>query len=285
MGGGSGGGGGGGSARPATSEERELWKEQAGLARETAKIARAKWDEWRSYGLPALKDLHQRVDKWASPSRIQHLQGAATSDISASYDRERSSLRNQLGRYGMTPGSGKFAAGLRTLALGRAADTAGAKTKVRTGILDRDLANRMGLVSMWRGHSGGQAMQGLTSASQSLGTVSGQMGRSRMFQNQLDHQSDMAAGAGLGQLAGNLGSAAIMAWSDIRLKENIKPVGELPKGIMVYEFNYIDDDENVYTGVLADQVMKVMPQYVGEEEGFLTVDYYGLMKEIMEDGN
>ena len=87
----------------------------------------------------------------------------------------------------------------------------------------------------------------------------------------------------VGNLAGTLGQAWI-AKSDRRLKRNIKPVGELRSGLTVYEFNYLDDPETLYTGLMADEVFEVMPHHVGADGGYLTVDYGGVLEEEMRDG-
>lgn len=43
-------------------------------------------------------------------------------------------------------------------------------------------------------------------------------------------------------------------------------------GFPVYSFNYIGDND-VYVGVIAQDVMDIMPDAVQEVDGFLTVDY------------
>lgn len=74
----------------------------------------------------------------------------------------------------------------------------------------------------------------------------------------------------------NMGAPAWMVngasfLSDRRLKENVKPAGER-NGFPIYEFNYINDPQ-VYVGVMADEVEKIMPEAIGEFGGYKTVDY------------
>jgi hypothetical protein len=61
--------------------------------------------------------------------------------------------------------------------------------------------------------------------------------------------------------------------SDRRLKRDIVQVGTLPSGIHLYEFNYIWGGPR-YVGVMAQDVLKVMPEAVIiDQYGFYRVDY------------
>ena len=76
-----------------------------------------------------------------------------------------------------------------------------------------------------------------------------------------------------------LGGAGIMKWSDIRIKENIKSIGQLSNGLPVYEYEYKADwkDEaghGKHIGVMAQDVEKVIPYaVVTMENGFKKVRY------------
>lgn len=71
-----------------------------------------------------------------------------------------------------------------------------------------------------------------------------------------------------GQVAGAAGALAPF-FSDIRLKEDIKLVGQSTSGINIYNFKYKGDDK-VYQGVMAHQVPEA--SYV-HDNGYLVVDY------------
>lgn len=87
--------------------------------------------------------------------------------------------------------------------------------------------------------------------------------------------------SGLMSLGGTLGSAAIMA-SDIRTKENIKPIGWLPNGLPVYEYEYKPEFKDQWghgkqVGVMAQEVEQVMPEAVIEHpDGYKMVNYGAL---------
>ena len=84
------------------------------------------------------------------------------------------------------------------------------------------------------------------------------------------------------QVAGplaQLGSAAIAARSDIRLKTEIKRVGKLPNGIPVYRWEWTKEAKEIVKdqpafGVLAQEVLDFMPDAVTVgTDGYYQVDY------------
>jgi len=83
--------------------------------------------------------------------------------------------------------------------------------------------------------------------------------------------------SGLMGLGGTLGAAAIM--SDIRTKENIKPIGWLPNGLPVYEYEYkpewkAEAGHGKFIGVMAQEVEQVMPEAViTRPDGYKMVNY------------
>lgn len=78
-----------------------------------------------------------------------------------------------------------------------------------------------------------------------------------------------------------LAGAGMMAFSDIRLKENIIPVGVLANGLTLYSYEYIDEvkyhplaGEGLQVGVMAQEVEQVYPYAVKTlDDGYKVVDY------------
>ena len=69
--------------------------------------------------------------------------------------------------------------------------------------------------------------------------------------------------------------ANITTWqtSDIRLKENIKKIGESLSGLGIYKFNYIGQVKK-YIGTMADEVIKIVPEAaILGDDGFYRVNY------------
>lgn len=82
---------------------------------------------------------------------------------------------------------------------------------------------------------------------------------------------------GSGGILGSLLQAAPAIFSDMRLKTNIEPVGALPDGLGVYEFDYLPNiglPEGRHRGVMAEEVAKLRPWALGPKVGgFATVRY------------
>jgi len=96
-----------------------------------------------------------------------------------------------------------------------------------------------------------------------------------------DFNAKQAAQANLNKGLFEMGAAAIPMFSDIRLKENIKPVGVMANGLTLYSFEYVDEvkshplaGEGVHVGVMAQEVEQVFPYAVKTlDDGYKVVDY------------
>lgn len=75
-----------------------------------------------------------------------------------------------------------------------------------------------------------------------------------------------------------LGTAALTAFSDERVKENIKEVGKTNDGQPIYKFNYIGSPMT-QIGLMAQDVEKHKPEAVGDSGGIKTVDYDAATKD------
>ncbi len=79
---------------------------------------------------------------------------------------------------------------------------------------------------------------------------------------------------GLGQAAGGVGSlinAGSTLFSDRRLKSNIRRIGTHQLGIGIYEYDIFGERQ---TGVMADEVLRVLPEaVVVDQTGFYCVNY------------
>ena len=74
----------------------------------------------------------------------------------------------------------------------------------------------------------------------------------------------------MGQMAGlATAGATIMNASDIRLKENVKQIGQSPSGINIYSFKFKGDVDQ-YQGVLAHEVPYAS---IVDDSGYWKVDY------------
>jgi hypothetical protein len=74
--------------------------------------------------------------------------------------------------------------------------------------------------------------------------------------------------------------------SDVRLKENVKPLGSMG-GVNFYNWDWNDEGKKIASpeqptfGVMADELRETHPHLVKRgQDGYLRVDYRGLSKEL-----
>ena len=106
-----------------------------------------------------------------------------------------------------------------------------------------------------------------TVLNQSQGTTSSQ---SQNTSNGVTNATNPTSQGGLMDLA----PLAMMAFSDRRLKKDIKPIGRY-KEYPVYEFSYLWDDIK-HIGVMAQDVMLTNPDAVSIHHGYYAVNYAAL---------
>ena len=140
-----------------------------------------------------------------------------------------------------------------------------------------------------------QGLAGMNSGYGAAGTMAGQLGSNAtgMFGAQASYKvgADKAAADAnpMGALIGagaQLGAASIK-YSDRRLKQDIELVGRDERtGLNLYEFSYKDMPHERWRGVMADEVLQVMPSAVHtNDEGFMSVDYSALGLEMTKAGD
>lgn len=88
-----------------------------------------------------------------------------------------------------------------------------------------------------------------------------------LYNSQVGQSNSMTNG--LMGLAGTIGAAFI---SDRRMKRDIEKVGDDPRGFGIYKFRYLWDDVE-RTGVMADEVEKIIPEAVIDVGGVKAVNY------------
>jgi hypothetical protein len=121
------------------------------------------------------------------------------------------------------------------------------------------------------------AQQATTSGADLLGAA--QMGYNAQMG---DFNAKQAAQANFNQGLMGLGGAGIMAFSDIRTKENIKNVGWLPNGLPIYEFDYKSEYKDMaghgrFIGVMAQDVEMVQPEAVITNANGIKMVNYGVL--------
>jgi hypothetical protein len=245
------------------------------------------------------------------------LAGKATADVNSAFSSARDQTARGMARRGVNPSSGAALATENQLTLAQAAAGAGAANNARTAaraegraLTDRVTNSLAGYPSMATGATGAGAgfgatglniantgLAGMSAGAQSAAGVAGQMGANAASMygtmgTYKSNQDKLNQGEGTGSMLGGLGGAAMGAaklyaayqTSDRRLKENIELVGrDVGSGLNLYEFNYRSNPKVRFRGVMADEVLALMPDAVVEtSSGYLAVDYSQIGIDMVE---
>lgn len=89
---------------------------------------------------------------------------------------------------------------------------------------------------------------------------------------------------GIGSQSGGTTTTQQGSYSDRRLKEDIRKVGETFDGQPIYSFKYKGEDKS-QLGLMAQEVEKSHPEAVGERNGYLTVDYQDATEDAAKRGH
>jgi len=137
------------------------------------------------------------------------------------------------------------------------------------------------LEQLLTGRSQGLAGQGLQAAG-GIANMLSQQGQNTASGIVTDAQSKAAGLGGAAKLAAGI------FFSDERLKTNVVKIGDI--GVLgLYEWDWIVQAEGTViqdcprVGFLAQEVKEVFPDLVGEESGWLFVDYQSVLEELQSD--
>ena len=127
-------------------------------------------------------------------------------------------------------------------------------------------------------------MQGANARVQGANTIAGMQQQYGDTVAQVGAANAGATNQIIGTGLGIAGGVAAIHWSDRRLKENIELVGKTSHNLNLYEFGYKEVPGKRFRGVMADEVLDVMPEAVAmDENGFMMVNYdmLGLSMEVV----
>lgn len=304
-----------------SEEIQPLQKEQLQFGLDTARTAYDQSQQDRTWMLDRRGSLTTMQDTLAQDARsfntedkANKLAGKAMADVNQGFANAEGQQTRALSRMGVNPSSGKALAMGNQTAIAKAAALAAAGTGARDrarseGYALTDRATNalagypaMGMQATQSGAGFGasgttianQGLAGMNSGYGAAGTMAGQMGQNATsmygamgsYKNGADNAAANAnpMGALLGAGA-QLGAATILK-SDPRLKQDIELVGRDERtGLNLYEFAYKDMPHERWRGVMADEVLQVMPSAVHtNEEGFMSVDYGALGIEMTQVG-
>lgn len=260
---------------------------------------------------PLERGLVADAENFNTEAYRNQLASKASADAGLAFGQTQASNRRAMAAMGVNPNSGNFAGMQNASNLALSANRANAMTNARMQADQMGYARKLDAVGMGRGLAGASsaAYGGATGAGSAAGNSAQSAGQNFMGNTAIG-AGTMASGYGqglsglgnvlnnqtqtyvntndsvLGNIGGALGGAAsaYTAFSDRRLKENIKEVSvDQRTALSLYEFNYIGDDTRKFIGVMADEVELSYPDAVSTTDlGFLAVDYDALGIEFKE---
>lgn len=264
-------------------------------------------DRYDRYGKPAEQRYYDMVSRYSEPAEAERQASAALGDMRTAEEGQQGAMFRSLAARGINPSSPGVTSTLGSMAVGNAAAEAGAMNRARNvartmGMtLTGDAANfgRGGQSSVlaFSQAASGNAQGSFGVANGALGGANGSAGVPLAGYNtaisgygsnmsnytklgttdmQLQAQSDAAFGQAVGQIAGLAGTAMMM--SDVRLKRNIKKIGQHSNGLGLYEFDYKWGGPR-QVGVMADEVEQLFPDAVAVSPGGYKMVNYRMVGE------
>ena len=180
--------------------------------------------------------------------------------------------------YAQQMGYGQAQQGLGQQVFGQGQAMAQGLQGLGSGALQNELAGR-------------QAQMGMGTAEQQTQQAGNQALYNQFLQKQgypfqvAQFLGNIAMGTGALSGSTTTGIQPGSAFSDRRLKHDIKEIGKTKDGMPIYKFKYKGDPaEQTHVGFMADEVEKKNPGAVGESQGFKTVDYDKATKKYARGG-
>jgi hypothetical protein len=268
-------------------------------------------ERYKQFGIPAEQRYYDMVSKYSAPEEQERQALAAKGDLGVAMGNQRAGTMRQFSGLGIDPTSGAAVSALTNQAVMNAAAEAGAMNRARNAARDMgmkltsDAANfgrggQSGILQFGAGAQGNAAGAfGVANAALGTGMNAGNSVQAgyqtamsgynnimdnytRMGQADIQAQAASSPMQGLGQLGGIVLGQGLPAGflSDIRTKQDMHPVGQLPSGITIYTYKYRPEyrdqwGHGQFRGVIAQEVAPVIPEAIiyDQETGHLLVDY------------
>lgn len=301
-------------ARQQYNEVSPITREVAGLQMDAQRQQLGQGQDYYNYLRDTYRPLERSIvadaENFNTAAYRDQLASQAAADVGLAFGRTRAMNERAMASMGVNPNSGRFAGVNNASVLSQAAARAGIMTNARNQAEQMGYARKLDAAGLGRNLSGASlaAYGGATSSGTAAGANLQSAGQ--------NYIGNMAVGAGtigqgqqmnlqglssvlnaqtqtyintqdsfLSDVGGLMGGAASLftAFSDRRLKENIKEVGvDQRTSLTLYEFNYKDRPGTRYIGVMADEVELMYPEAVIELAGYQAVNYGMLGIEFRE---
>jgi hypothetical protein len=224
----------------------------------------------------------------------QSYQDAYMQRLAPQLEQNRESMQARLANQGIVPGTQAYDNAMRQqaqrendLLLGATTQGFGVGSQANQQAFNQELTKYnlpLNTLSALRTGAQVQNPSFVNSAQQATTGGADILGASQMGYNARmgDFNQQQAAQQNFNQGLMGLGGAGIMAFSDIRMKENIKQIQWMPNGLPVYEFEYKSEFKDIaghgqFVGVMAQDVEMVRPESVITNANGYKMVNYGLL--------
>jgi hypothetical protein len=288
---------------------RQVYGQQMDAQRQQMDQAQNYFDYQQQTFRPVEQGLVRDAERFSTEGYREQIAGQAAAAAGRAFGVQQDMGQRAMAARGVNPNSGAALALQAQGNLGLAAQRANAMTGARNQAEQTGFARRLDVTGLGRGLAGastaayqgatgagsaglssamapgGQYMQGLGQAGQTMGNV---LGSQTSVYNTAQSQADPFAsivGMGLGAYAGGFGGAAgKAAGSDIRLKMNVERVGTDERtGLAIYEFEYKANPGERFRGVMAHEVEVNFPEAVTTRaDGYKAVFYERLGMQMVK---
>jgi len=290
--------------------DKELQQMQISSAKKTMA-------EFEKYGTPMRASIYKAAEEYDTAANRERIASEALGDVKSAFGIKAADERRRMQSYGIDPTSGRAAATENINSIMEAAVGSAAANRARTAAEQLGWAKKMDAIALSQGQFGNQATStglALSAGNQALNAGQttmanyGAMGNSMSQANQgalqgwnnvgtlgvqkynadvnayeARQKAEATSSAGFGSMVGSLaatGAKLYLGGSDIRTKENIEVVGQLPNGLLVYEYEYKPEFKNRkyfghgrFRGVMAHEVEHIPGAVFTTEDGYKVVDY------------
>jgi hypothetical protein len=263
-------------------------------------------EDYEKFGRPAQAAYYDAVSKYTAPERAEQEAQSALGDIRVAAAGQAAQQARKFGGLGIDPTSPAAIAAANDASVLNTATEAGAATRARRGAEDLGLKLKGDVANYARGAlsnivglgtgAGAASSAGFAGTGTAAGLAPGGAANvnagfgiaGKAYGENLDSATEIrkarmaqpSALAGIGQLAGTLGGAALgnpaIFGSDRRIKKAAKRIAILAHDIGLWAFRYIwePDSAPLRYGYMADEVEPVFPDAViAGPGGYKMVDY------------
>jgi hypothetical protein len=286
------------------------------IAKQQQEYAAKDRARYEAGGIPAMEKLKADADLYNTEAEQERLAQGATADITSAMQQQRQQQAMRQQAYGIDPTSGVSQMSSGQTSAGEALMRAQAANQTRQAAKDIGLQKQANVYNMYaglpaqgnastgialgasgQGLAGGQAALGnygatggaLNSAAQTAMGGWNSVGQIGVGKYNADVNAATAAAnasnasaAGLGSALGTGAALYLKAGSDIRIKQDIHPIGRLNNGVPFYAYQYKPEYRDTWghgpqIGVMAHEVEHIPGAVSIHADGYKLVDYSKVM--------